>query len=368
MFWRTPRVRSSRRRSAAMRERARRRSVSIWVSPGPLVAIPPPVGAAEALEVRPQPPHAGHVVLELGQLDLQLALGRAGVVGEDVQDHRGAVDHRRVDGRLEVALLPRRQLVVDGHEVGVAGLDRLLELGQLALAEVAVGVGRGALLGHLAGHGDAGRAQQLAQLGQVVLVRPGGDQQRALACSAVADPVRLRHALRVYVRCRAVKVFVTGATGFIGGRMTRLLAERGDEVDRAGARSGQGVGAGRRRRPAAAGRPDLPGGDRAGRARRRGGHPRRGDLQDRHHRAPSASGMFDANVRGTARVLDAAIEANVPRIVYVSSVVAFGDTEGTTVDRGPRPRPTAASRRSTRRPRCWRTRSPTSGSPAARRS
>ena len=45
--------------------------------------------------------------------------------------------------------------------------------------------------------------------------------------------------------------------------------------------------------------------------------------------------MFDANVRGTARVLDAAIEANVPRIVYVSSVVAFGDTEGATVDRGP---------------------------------
>jgi nucleoside-diphosphate-sugar epimerase len=41
--------------------------------------------------------------------------------------------------------------------------------------------------------------------------------------------------------------------------------------------------------------------------------------------------MFDTNVRGTARVLDAAIEANVPRIVYVSSVVAFGDTEGATV-------------------------------------
>ena len=29
---------------------------------------------------------------------------------------------------------------------------------------------------------------------------------------------------------QAMKVFVTGATGFIGGRMTRLLAERGDEV------------------------------------------------------------------------------------------------------------------------------------------
>ena len=46
---------------------------------------------------------------------------------------------------------------------------------------------------------------------------------------------------------------------------------------------------------------------------------------------PERDQMFDANVRGTARVLDAAIEANVPRIVYVSSVVAFGDTEGATV-------------------------------------
>jgi nucleoside-diphosphate-sugar epimerase len=47
--------------------------------------------------------------------------------------------------------------------------------------------------------------------------------------------------------------------------------------------------------------------------------------------AGERDGMFDANVRGTARVLDAAIEANVPRIVYVSSVVAFGDTAGDTV-------------------------------------
>ena len=57
--------------------------------------------------------------------------------------------------------------------------------------------------------------------------------------------------------------------------------------------------------------------------------------------------MFDANVRGTARVLDAAIEAHVPRIVHVSSVVAFGDTEGVTVTETTSA-PTAASRRSTR--------------------
>src|SRR5207253_2767856 len=55
---------------------------------------------AEPLEVRPQPAHAGKVVLELGQLDLELALGRVGVVGEDVEDHRGAIDHGDAEGPL----------------------------------------------------------------------------------------------------------------------------------------------------------------------------------------------------------------------------------------------------------------------------
>ena len=42
--------------------------------------------------------------------------------------------------------------------------------------------------------------------------------------------------------------------------------------------------------------------------------------------------MYDANVRGTERVLDAAIEAGVPRIVYVSTCAVFGDTDGEVVD------------------------------------
>ena len=74
---------------------------------------------AQPLEVGPEPAHAREVVLELGELDLELALGRAGVVGEDVEDDRRAVDHRHVELLLEVALLARQQLVVAGHEVGV---------------------------------------------------------------------------------------------------------------------------------------------------------------------------------------------------------------------------------------------------------
>ena len=74
---------------------------------------------AETLEVRPQAAHAGHVVLELGELDLHLALGRVGVAGEDVEDHRGAVEHRHVELGLEVALLARRELVVGDDDVRV---------------------------------------------------------------------------------------------------------------------------------------------------------------------------------------------------------------------------------------------------------
>ena len=42
--------------------------------------------------------------------------------------------------------------------------------------------------------------------------------------------------------------------------------------------------------------------------------------------------MYDANVRGTERVLDAAFQAGVGRIVYVSTVNVFGNTRGEIVD------------------------------------
>jgi hypothetical protein len=85
--------------------------------------------APEPLEVRPQPPHARQVVLELRQLDLELALGAVRVVGEDVEDHRGAVDHRDAQGLLQVPLLPRCQLVVDGDEVRARARERMPGVG-----------------------------------------------------------------------------------------------------------------------------------------------------------------------------------------------------------------------------------------------
>ena len=69
--------------------------------------------AAEALEVLPHAAHARQVVLELRELDLELALGADGVLREDVEDQLRAVDDARVERVLERALLVGLELVVD---------------------------------------------------------------------------------------------------------------------------------------------------------------------------------------------------------------------------------------------------------------
>ena len=114
--------------------------------------------------MRPQSAHAGEVVLELGELDLELSGRAVGVVGEDVEDDRRPVDDRHAEGALEVALLPRCQLVVAGDEVGTDPLDLGLQLVELATPEVAIRVGLGPLLDHPAFGCDAGGAEQFAEL------------------------------------------------------------------------------------------------------------------------------------------------------------------------------------------------------------
>ena len=135
---------------------------------------------AETLEVRPQAAHAGHVVFELGELDLHLALGRVGVGGEDVEDQRGAVEHRDVQRGLEVALLARGELVVGDDHVGVVLFEQGLELVHLAGAEIEV---RMLVVTPLGEHPDrcgAGGAQELLELLQIIHVRRRSDAEGAL--------------------------------------------------------------------------------------------------------------------------------------------------------------------------------------------
>ena len=147
--------------------------------------------ATEPLQVGPQPAHAREVVLQLGELDLELALGGVRVGGEDIQDHGGPVDHRHPDCLLEIALLPGRQLVVARNQIRVGRRHVRLDLVELAGTDVAVRVRLIAPLDDLADGHDAGGQEQLAQLGELVLAAfgQGSDHQRALSRAGHRSPV-----------------------------------------------------------------------------------------------------------------------------------------------------------------------------------
>jgi dihydroflavonol-4-reductase len=128
-----------------------------------------------------------------------------------------------------------------------------------------------------------------------------------------------------------MRAFVTGATGFIGGRLVRALRARGDEVA-ALVRSPENA------RDLAEQGCELFEGDLSSLDAIDAGM--KGCDAVFHVAAVYKVGIpkseheavFDANVRGTERVLDAAIEIGVPKIVYVSTVGVFGNTHGEVVD------------------------------------
>lgn len=128
-----------------------------------------------------------------------------------------------------------------------------------------------------------------------------------------------------------MRVFLTGATGYVGSEVARLLCERGDQV-----------------------RALVRDRGRADELLRLGCEVVEGDLCDEpalveHCRGVQAvvhaaavtdigvsedrrEAMVDVNVTGTERVLGAALSAGVGKAVLVSSVAVFGDTQGRVAD------------------------------------
>jgi dihydroflavonol-4-reductase len=125
-----------------------------------------------------------------------------------------------------------------------------------------------------------------------------------------------------------VRAFVTGATGFLGGRLVPRLRDRGDEV----------VALVRSPERAAGLEAQLVEGDLSSRAELT--EAMAGADAVFHLAAAYAVGippseraaMVEINVGGTENVLDAARDAGVARAVYVSTVNNFGNTRGQVVD------------------------------------
>jgi dihydroflavonol-4-reductase len=126
-----------------------------------------------------------------------------------------------------------------------------------------------------------------------------------------------------------MRLFVTGATGFVGAHVARLAAERGAGL-RVLTRATSKVG-------------NLPGGADVVLGDLREPAKFASALQgcdalihvaaDYRLWVPDPAAMYKANVEGTRELLRLAREAGVPRVVYTSSVATMGfDQAGTVVD------------------------------------
>jgi nucleoside-diphosphate-sugar epimerase len=128
-----------------------------------------------------------------------------------------------------------------------------------------------------------------------------------------------------------MRVFLTGGTGFIGGAVARKLRERGDEVValvRTPAKATMLTGLGVEVVEGDLGDADAIKAGLAGCE----GLVHSAAVYEVGIPARARPAMYQANVEGTRRVLEAALEARVRRAVYVSTVGIFGNTHGQIVD------------------------------------
>jgi dihydroflavonol-4-reductase len=128
-----------------------------------------------------------------------------------------------------------------------------------------------------------------------------------------------------------VRVFATGTTGFLGSVVAEQLRARGDTVVqlvRDPAKAELLRKAGREVIIGDLGDPDAlkRGCDRCDAVVHAGG------IYEVGINARRRVDMYKANVDGTAAVLGAAHEVGVPKVVHVSSIVVFGNTNGMVVD------------------------------------
>jgi len=92
-------------------------------------------------KVAPEPREAGQQVLELRQLDLQLAFAGAGALGKDIEDQRGTIEDFAIEHLLQITALRRREFVVENDSIDIGAVAEAGKFVGLAFADKSGGVG-----------------------------------------------------------------------------------------------------------------------------------------------------------------------------------------------------------------------------------
>src|ERR1039457_7193623 len=115
-------------------------------------------------QVAPETRQARQQMLELSQLDLELALAGAGALGENVENERGAVEDLAIEGPLQIATLGRGKLVIKDDGIDIRLVANPGEFLRLAFADVGGRARRGQLLDAVADDFAARGGGQLRKL------------------------------------------------------------------------------------------------------------------------------------------------------------------------------------------------------------
>ena len=185
-----------------MRRRARRRSVSSCVSPGPRVPTPPP-SRSRCCHI---PRMRGRLYSSCASSTWSLPSALTACCAKMSRISCVRSTTRACERVLEVALLRRLELVVDDQRLRAEPRERLLQLLDLALADVGAHRRARAVLDDRADGLDAGGARELLHLGELLGVVGAGSEDRQTAARARAPWRRRRDrgVTRQAISCPAV--------------------------------------------------------------------------------------------------------------------------------------------------------------------
>jgi len=109
-------------------------------------------------------------VLQLRELDLQLAFMGACALGENIENQTSTIQHPTLQGFLEIALLTWAQGMVEQHDVDLLGDDLLTKNFNLAFTDKETRRGRGTLATDIPDRLSAGRDHQFFEFVRIFVL------------------------------------------------------------------------------------------------------------------------------------------------------------------------------------------------------